>query len=83
MLLKDGNETVAMSRLKKMYHFVDYNIFEQILWLLHQFGVETDVAGPMIAASPLGFHPLQKVSGDSYFQLWLPLLDERRHDFVK
>lgn len=66
-----------------MNHLVDDHIFDQIPRLLYQFGVETDVAGPMIAASPLGFHPLQKVSGDSYFQLWLPLLDERRHDFVK
>jgi len=36
-----------------------------------------------VTASPLGFHPLQEIAGYLHFQLWLPLFDEQRHDFVK
>src|SRR5437870_4243438 len=83
MFLEDCDKMLAMHWLYEVSHFVDDDVFEQVLRLLHEFSVETDMAGAVVAASPLGFHPLQEISADFHFQLGLPLFDERRHDFVE
>ena len=83
MLAKDCDEVGTVRRLQQVRHFMHHDIFEEILWLLHELRVEADVAGAVVAASPLGFHPLQEIALEFHFQLWLLFLDEGRHDFVQ
>ena len=61
MLSKDGQEALTMRRLNKMNHLVNDPVFEEILRLRHELRIEADVPRLMIAASPLGFHPLKKI----------------------
>ncbi len=72
-----------MRRFEQMCHLMDNHVFEQVLGVLHQFGIEADMPGPGITAAPLGFNPLQKVAVYLNFQFLLPLLDERRHGHVQ
>lgn len=44
-----------------MGHFVDDDVFEEVLGVLDQFGVEADVAGAVVAAAPFGFHALLEI----------------------
>ena len=37
---------------------MNHQVLEQVLWLLHEFRVEPNSTGAVIAARPLGFHPL-------------------------
>src|SRR4051812_7038568 len=83
MFLKDGDEAIAMRGLDEVNHLVNDDIFEQVLWFLHQLGVESNVTSPVVAASPFGFHPLQKVAANIDFELSLPLLDQHRHLLVE
>lgn len=83
MLIQDRDESITMGRLQEMSHFVDDDVFQEILGLFDELGVQADVSGPVIAASPLGLHPLQEVAGDLDLQPRLPFLDENRHDLVK
>ena len=61
MLLKDGDEAIAMHGLDEVNHLVDDDVFEEVFWLLHKLGVKADVPGPVITPSPLGLHPLQEI----------------------
>ena len=45
---------------------MDDDVFEEVLRLLHQFGVKADLAGAVVAASPLGFHALEEIAVDLY-----------------
>ena len=45
-----------------MSHFVDDDVFEEVLGLLLQLSVEADAASVVVAAAPLGFHALQEVA---------------------
>jgi hypothetical protein len=83
VLVKDRDEAIIMGWFKQVDHFMDDDVFEKILWFLYEFGVEANVAGAVVAASPLGFHSLQVITGNFYPQLCLPLLDELRNDFVQ
>ena len=56
-----------MGWLDEMNHFMDDDVFEQVFGLLNQFGVQPDITGAMITAAPLGFHPLQEITGDFNF----------------
>ena len=83
MFLKDGDESLAVRWFQQVDHFVDDHVLDQVLGLFHQLGIESDVSRFVVAASPLGFHPLQEITGGFHLQLGLPLLDEGRHGFVK
>lgn len=56
-----------------------HNIFQQILRFSHQIGIQPDMATPRIAATPAGFHLLQKISRDTHTQSLLPFSDQIRH----
>ena len=43
-----------MGGLDQVKHLVDYHALEQILGLLHEFGVQSNVPRPVVAAAPLG-----------------------------
>ncbi len=73
---KDREEAITVRRLNEMNHLVNDHEFEEILRLRHELRVEADVSRLMIAAPPLGFHPLQEIPGHLHVQLWLPILDE-------
>ena len=45
MVVEKGDEGVTMPGLEEVHHLVDDDILEEVLGLLHQFGVQTDVAG--------------------------------------
>ena len=62
VLLKNRDEAVAVGWLQQVSHFMDDDVFEQVLGLLDEFRVKSDMPDPVIAASPPGFHPLQEVS---------------------
>ena len=62
ILVKDRDEALAVRRLEQVRHFVDDDVFEEVLGLLHKLRVEADVAGAMVAASPLRLHPLEEVA---------------------
>ena len=62
---------------------MDNDIFQQVFWLFHQFGIDPDVPRLMIAASPFGFHSLEKITGDGNPEFLLPFPDQWRHLPVK
>ena len=62
---------------------MDNDVLEQVFRLLHQFRVEADVSGLMVAAAPLGLHPLQEVFADAYLQDQLPFLDQCGNDSMQ
>ena len=66
-----------------MSHFVNDHVFKQVFRFLHEFGVKADMAGPVIAAAPLGFHPLKKILLHLDAEFRLPFLDQRWHYLVK
>ena len=63
MLCEDRNEAIAVRGLYEMDHLMDDDVFEKVFWLFHEFRIEPDMSCLMIAASPLGFHPLQEIAG--------------------
>ena len=62
MLIEYREEALAMRWLQQVRHFVDDDVFEEVLGLLLQLSVEADLAGVVVAAAPLGFHALQEVA---------------------
>ena len=69
MPLQDGYESLAVRRLQQMHHFVDDDVFQQIPRFFREFRVEPEMAVTVVAASPLGFHPLQEITGNRHVQL--------------
>jgi len=65
-----------MRRLNQMSHLVNDHIFEKILRLRHELRIQADVPCLVIAASPLGFHPLKKIASYSNVQPRFPFLNE-------
>lgn len=49
-------EALVVGRFEEVDHLMDDHIFEQIFGLLYRFGVQTDVARLVVAASPVRFH---------------------------
>lgn len=43
VLVKKCHKTLAMRRLQQMHHFMNDDVFEEILRLFHKLGIETDV----------------------------------------
>lgn len=66
-----------------MGHFVNDHVFQQVFWFFDEFGVEADVFGFGVAATPFCFHALEVVVGDGYAELLLPLGDEGWDGFVE
>lgn len=58
-----------------MRHFMDNDVFEQVFRFLHEFCVEADVAGEVVATAPAGFHALKKVTLHLDAEPLFPLLD--------
>src|ERR1044071_5136360 len=83
MLVEKCHKALAVRRLQQMCHFMDEDIFEQVFRFLHEFRVQPDVAGEMVATAPAGFHALKKVSLHPDAESRFPLLDERRDDLVE
>ncbi len=83
MLLENRQESFAVRGLQQVGHFMDDDVFQQVFRLLHQFGVEADVTGAVIAAAPPGLHALQVVAGDANRQFRFPFLDQVRHNRVQ
>lgn len=54
MLIQQIDEPLAMGWLDQMQHLMHHDVFQQVLWLLDQFRVQTDRAGSVITAPPLG-----------------------------
>lgn len=63
-----------------MSHFVHDHVIELVFGLFHWPGVQADVPGRVIAASPLDLHESQEISGDRHLKLCLPLANEPGHD---
>jgi hypothetical protein len=59
------------------------DVFEQVLWLRHEFSIQADVASATVAAAPPSFHSLKKVSLNLHAKFGFPLLDQRRHNLVQ
>ena len=83
MLVEDGNKDLTVLWFQEMRHFVDNDIFQQVFWLFHQFGIEPDTACLVIAASPFGFHSLEKIVRDGDPKFFLPFVDQWRYLLVK
>lgn len=71
-----------MRWLNQVSHLMHDHILDQVFWFLDQFRVQTDMSRFVIAASPFGFHSLEKISNDFNSQLRLPLTNERRDELV-
>ena len=65
-----------MRRLNKMNHFVNDDVFEEVLRFFHELRIQANMSRLVIAASPLRFHPLQEIPRHFDLQLRLPFLDE-------
>src|SRR5258707_15733392 len=83
MFLKYADEAIAVRGLNEMDHLVSNHVFEQVLRLLYQFGVEADVLRPVVAASPLSLHALQKIAVQSDLKLPFPFLNKWRYLLVE
>lgn len=64
MLAQDGQKPLAVRRLDEMDHFVNDDVFEQALRFRHELRIQPNMPGSVIAASPLGLHPLQEIPRD-------------------
>ena len=83
MFTQDSKKTFAVLRVDEMDHFVDSDIFQQILRFGNQLRVEPDMSRSVIATSPLGFHSLEEVLFDADLQFWLPFADKFRDDLMQ
>ena len=63
MLVKECHEALAVGGLNEVHHFVNDDVFQKVLGLFHQFGIEAQVVCPVISASLLGFHPAARNLG--------------------
>ena len=50
MLFENGEDPIAVGRFEKVGHFVNDDVFEEVLGLLDQLSVEAFLAGAVIAA---------------------------------
>ena len=82
MLLQDSDEALAVRRFKQVYHLMNDDVFEQVLWLLHKLRVEADVTVAVVEAPPFRFHALQEVTRHMHLQFGLPFVDDRGNNFV-
>ena len=53
-----------MLRCYQVKHLMEHDIVEQVLGLFDQLGVDTDITGARVAASPAGLHALKEVAGN-------------------
>lgn len=66
------DETGVVGRLQQVNQFVNNNVLEALHWLLGQLGVEANRACLMVAAPPLGLHPLHEEPIHPHAQQRLP-----------
>lgn len=50
MFLEDCDEMITVSRLDQMNHFMNNDIFQQVLRLLHQFRIQPNTFCLVVAA---------------------------------
>ena len=65
-----------MCRLDEVNHFVNDDVFEQILGFCYKLSIQANMPLLVIAASPFRFHPLQEILLDAHPELRLPFLDQ-------
>ena len=83
VFLKDGHKAVVVRGFHEMGHFVDNDVLKQVLGFFDQLCIEADMAELVIAASPFGFHALEKVAGEVDLQLFFPFFDEWGNGLVQ
>lgn len=83
MLAENCDESINVRWFYQVRHFVNDYVYEQILRLLHQLSIDTNVTRPVVATLPLGFHPLQEIFANRHPQFCLPFFDKKRHHLVK
>src|SRR5438093_8192850 len=54
----ERDEAGVVGRLQQMNQFVENNVFQTLGWLLGELSVEANRACLVVAAPPLGLHPL-------------------------
>lgn len=47
MLIEDGNKAIAVCWFQEMRHFVNDDVFEEVLGLFYKLGVEPDMTSLM------------------------------------
>ena len=72
----------AVRRLQQVQHLVHHHVLDQVLGLLHQFGIQADVAGRVVAAAPLGLHALQEIARNLHDEI-NPLLTLLKYNLTK
>ena len=60
MLREYCQKAFAVRRLNEVNHLVNDDIFQEILGLLHQLRIQTNMSGLLIATPPFGLHPVQE-----------------------
>ena len=70
-----GDEPLVMRWLQQVEHFVEQDVFQALARLFGEFGVEADVAGVVVAASPASFHVLYEDAVYVYAKNWFPFCD--------
>ena len=71
-----GLKAFVMSWFENMNQFMDDYVFETLLGLFGQVGVEANCAGLRVAASPAGFHAADVKLFDFDSDPWFPLCNQ-------
>lgn len=58
MVVENGNKAIAVVRFDEMGEFVNDDVFEQVFGFLDEFGIQANVFGVRVTASPFGLHAL-------------------------
>lgn len=58
--IQQSFEAVIMGGFQQMEHFMNNDVLQEFRGFLGQFGIEADIAGNRVAASPSGLHPLDE-----------------------
>ena len=58
MVVENGNKAIAVVRFDEMGEFVNDDVFEQVFGFLDEFGIQANVFGVRVTASPFCLHTL-------------------------
>ena len=58
------DEPLAVRRLDQVNHLMHDDVLDEVLRFLDQLGVQADMSRSVVAASPLGLHPLEEIADD-------------------
>lgn len=74
--IQQSFEAGIMSGFQQMKHFMNNDVLQEFRGFFGQLGIEADVAGNRVAASPSGLHPLDEKPVHAHSHKWLPFLDQ-------